>query len=116
MLRKFSVSNFKCFKDKFEFDLSSAKNYTFNTDCVKNGIVNCSIVYGYNGSGKSNISDRVAVKRASRARFRQIDVSKTATRLKVHEKPPFVLKYCPRNARKTAIHWRMTALRVVSEA
>ena len=55
MLRKFSVSNFKCFKDKFEFDLSSAKNYTFNTDCVKNGIVNCSIVYGYNGSGKSNL-------------------------------------------------------------
>ena len=45
--------------------------------------------------GKSNISDRVAVKRASRARFRQIDVSKTATRLKMHEKPPFVLKYCP---------------------
>ena len=45
--------------------------------------------------GKSNISERVAVKRASRARFRQIDVSKTATRLKMHEKPPFVLKYCP---------------------
>ena len=30
MLRKFKVSNFKCFKGYFEFDLSTAKNYTFN--------------------------------------------------------------------------------------
>lgn len=65
--------------------------------------------------GKSNISDRVAVKRASRVRFRSKDVSKTATRLEMHEKPPFVLKYCPRNARKTAIQWRMAALRAVPE-
>lgn len=55
MLSKFSVSNFKCFKDKFVFDLSTAKNYTFNPDCVKNGIVNNSIIYGFNGIGKSNL-------------------------------------------------------------
>ena len=45
--------------------------------------------------GKSNISDRVAVKRASRARFRQIDVSKTATRLKVHEKTAIRFEVLP---------------------
>ena len=55
MLRKFKVSNFKCFKDEFVFDLSTAQNYTFNTECIKNGIVNSSIIYGYNGTGKSNL-------------------------------------------------------------
>lgn len=55
MLRKFKVSNFKCFKEEFVFDLSTAKNYSFNPECVKNGIVNCAMIYGYNGSGKSNL-------------------------------------------------------------
>lgn len=65
--------------------------------------------------GKSNISDRVAVKRASRVRFRSKDVSKTATRLEMHEKPPLVLRHCPGNARKTALQWRTTALKTVPE-
>ena len=55
MLAKFAVKNFKCFNEKFLFDLSTAKNYTFNPVCVKNGIVNNAIVYGYNGIGKSNL-------------------------------------------------------------
>lgn len=55
MLRKFKVSNFKCFRGIFEFDLSTAKNYTFNTECVKDGIVNNAMIYGYNGCGKSNL-------------------------------------------------------------
>lgn len=55
MLTKFAVKNFKCFREKFIFDLSTAKNYTFNPECVKNGIVNSSIIYGYNGIGKSNL-------------------------------------------------------------
>ena len=65
--------------------------------------------------GKSNISDRVAVKRASRVRFRSKDVSKTATRLEMHEKPPYILSHRPGNARKTAIQWRTAALRAVPE-
>ena len=55
MLRRFKVSNFKCFKEDFSFDLASAKAYTFNPECVKNGIVNNAMIYGYNGSGKSNL-------------------------------------------------------------
>ena len=55
MLRKFKVSNFKCFRHDFEFDLSSAQNYTFNPECVKDGIVNNAMIYGYNGCGKSNL-------------------------------------------------------------
>lgn len=54
MIRKFSVSNFKCFKDNFTFDLTS-QNFSFNIDCIKNNIVNASMIYGYNGCGKSNL-------------------------------------------------------------
>ena len=55
MLRKFNVTNFKCFKEEFSFDLASAKAYTFNPECVRDGIVKNAMIYGYNGSGKSNL-------------------------------------------------------------
>lgn len=55
MLKSFKVSNFKCFRDDFEFNLSETNNYSFNSQCVKNGIVNAALIYGYNGMGKSNL-------------------------------------------------------------
>lgn len=55
MLKKFKVSNFKNFEKDFVFDLSETNGYEFNPDCVKNGIANNIIVYGRNGSGKSNL-------------------------------------------------------------
>jgi hypothetical protein len=55
MLFRFSVKNFKNFQDEFVFDLSDTKNFEFNTQCVKNGIVNNALIYGPNGVGKSNL-------------------------------------------------------------
>ncbi|MBR5297238.1 MAG: ATP-binding protein, partial [Parabacteroides sp.] len=55
MLKKFSVSNFKCFKTEMFFDLASSNGYTFNSSCIKNGVVNNCMVYGHNGCGKSNL-------------------------------------------------------------
>ncbi len=55
MLRKFKVSNFKSFKNELILDLSETNSYEFNTNCIKNGIVNCALIYGYNGCGKSNL-------------------------------------------------------------
>ena len=55
MLRKFKVSNFKCFEKDFMLDLSETNGYTFNSNCVKNDIVNCAMIYGHNGMGKSNL-------------------------------------------------------------
>ena len=55
MLKRFEVSNFKNFQNNYQFDLSETNSYEFNSDCVKNGIVNKSLVYGYNGVGKSNL-------------------------------------------------------------
>ncbi|MGL5090809.1 MAG: AAA family ATPase [Aeromonas sobria] len=55
MLAKFEVTNFKNFEEKLTFDFTKTNNYEFNSDCVKNGIVNKSLVYGHNGTGKSNL-------------------------------------------------------------
>ena len=55
MLKKFSVSNFKCFGKELRFDLASSNGYAFNQSCVRDGIVNNCMVYGYNGCGKSNL-------------------------------------------------------------
>ncbi|WP_222164642.1 AAA family ATPase [Edaphocola aurantiacus] len=56
MLTRFSVANFKNFNKKFEFDLSDTSGYNFNTECIKNNIVNCALIYGHNGVGKSNLA------------------------------------------------------------
>ena len=55
MLAKFSVTNFKNFKDTFTVDFTKTKSYEFNQECVNNGIVNKALIYGENASGKSNL-------------------------------------------------------------
>ena len=55
MLARFFVKNFKSFCNRLSFDLTNVKNYEFNSFAIKNGIVNKAIIYGYNGSGKSNL-------------------------------------------------------------
>lgn len=54
MLANFSVSNFKSFNNTFTFDLENVNGYAFNTESVKNGVINNALVYGHNGVGKSN--------------------------------------------------------------
>ncbi len=58
MLVKFSVKNYKQFKDEITFDLS-AGNYEFNNECVKNGVVKTALIYGQNGTGKTNIGQAI---------------------------------------------------------
>lgn len=53
MLKKFSVENFKVFPRKLTFNLSHPGNYEFNTDVIRNGIVDKAMIYGFNGCGKS---------------------------------------------------------------
>lgn len=54
MLTRFEVRNFKGFKDTIVLDLHS-RDYSFNSDLIKNGIINKGIIYGKNGTGKSNL-------------------------------------------------------------
>ncbi len=56
MLKSFSVSNFRIFSNKITIDFSSTGNYTFNSETVRNGIVNTAIMYGKNASGKSSLA------------------------------------------------------------
>lgn len=55
MLKLFEVENFMGFKDKLTFDLTSKKKYANNIELVENGIVKKALVFGANGSGKSNL-------------------------------------------------------------
>lgn len=54
MLTRFEVRNFKGFKSTIVLDLR-ARDYSFNASLIKNGIVNKGIIYGKNGTGKSNL-------------------------------------------------------------
>ena len=56
MLTKFAVKNYRGFKDRIEWDLSNPSSYSFNTNAIKDGIVKNGIIYGPNGSGKTNLS------------------------------------------------------------
>ena len=55
MLISVAVKNFRNFSDWYRFSLESENSYDFNKENVIDGIVNTSIIYGKNGSGKSNL-------------------------------------------------------------
>ena len=55
MLSKFAVKNYRGFPDRIAWDLSQPGNYDFNQAAIKNGIIKNGIIYGPNGSGKTNL-------------------------------------------------------------
>lgn len=54
MLVKFAVTNYRGFAQRIEWNLGNPNNYEFNSFAVKNGIIKNGILYGPNGSGKTN--------------------------------------------------------------
>lgn len=55
MLKKFKVKNYKGFKEEIVFDFADVRRYTFNEYAIKDKLINSAIIYGKNGSGKSNL-------------------------------------------------------------
>lgn len=55
MLEKFVVTNFKNYQNRTEFDLGTHSNYEFNCEILKSNCLSKAIIYGINGSGKSNL-------------------------------------------------------------
>ena len=55
MLIEFKVEGFKNFEKELIFDLTKTRNYTFSENAVKDEIVKTGLIYGINGSGKSNL-------------------------------------------------------------
>ena len=59
MLIRFEVKNFKNFKEKLVLDLTQTNSYEFSKNAVKDGIVKTGIIYGANGSGKTNLGHAI---------------------------------------------------------
>lgn len=55
MIRKFSVKNYRNFKETLVLDFTHTHDYKYNENCIKNGLINKVIVYGKNSVGKSNL-------------------------------------------------------------
>ena len=55
MIKRFSVKNFKNFKEELVLDFSKVRDYGFNQSLIKNGLINKMLVFGKNNSGKSNL-------------------------------------------------------------
>ena len=54
MLKRFAVENYRGFRDRVEMDLSMVRNYTFHSECIKDGLVDKCMIVGRNGCGKTN--------------------------------------------------------------
>ncbi len=55
MLIKFSVKGFRNFDQKIELDLTKVHDFDFNSFAIKDGVIKNGIIFGMNGSGKSNL-------------------------------------------------------------
>lgn len=54
MLLEFKVKNFKNFRKELHFKLCEAAAYDYNANVIRDGVVNTAVIYGRNGSGKTN--------------------------------------------------------------
>lgn len=54
MLTFFAVENFRGFDSRIEWQLSNPSRYDFNNHLIRDGVVKNGIIYGANGSGKTN--------------------------------------------------------------
>ena len=59
MLKRFSVCNYKNFKDKLEIRFDNVSGYKFSEDCINNGLISKMIIYGKNATGKTNLGTAI---------------------------------------------------------
>jgi AAA15 family ATPase/GTPase len=55
MLKKFTLKNYKNFKDEISIDFENIAGYQFSTDCITDGIISKILIYGRNATGKTNL-------------------------------------------------------------
>ena len=56
MLKSFSVSNFRIFKNLVTIDFSKICDYDFKLECLKDNCVRTAIMYGDNAGGKTSLA------------------------------------------------------------
>ena len=55
MLKKFTLKNYKNFKDEISIDFENIAGYQFSTDCITDGTISKMLIYGRNATGKTNL-------------------------------------------------------------
>ena len=60
MLKKFTVSNYRSFENPITLDLTKVRDYDFNEECIKDGLINKAVIYGENAVGKTNFSKAIS--------------------------------------------------------
>lgn len=55
MLKRFTLKNYKNFKNELVLDLDKVAGYKFNADCIMNDTIGKGIIYGRNATGKTNL-------------------------------------------------------------
>ena len=55
MLKRFTLKNYKNFKDEITIDFENIAGYQFNTDCLSDGVIGKMLIYGCNATGKTNL-------------------------------------------------------------
>ena len=59
MLKRFTLRNYKNFRDKIEIDFGNIAGYQFSTDCITNGVIAKMLIYGRNATGKRIWEERL---------------------------------------------------------
>ena len=59
MLKKFTVSNYRSFENPITLDFTNVKDYDFNKECIKDGLINKAVIYGENAVGKTNLGHAI---------------------------------------------------------
>lgn len=55
MLKKFTVRNYKNFKEEISIDFGNTAGYQFSMDCIYEGLISKMLIYGRNATGKTNL-------------------------------------------------------------
>ena len=55
MLKKFTLKNYKNFKDEISIDFEDTAGYQFSTDCITDETISKMLIYGRNATGKTNL-------------------------------------------------------------
>ena len=50
MLKRFTLKNYKNFKDEITIDFENIAGYQFNTDCLSDGVIGKMLIYGCNAT------------------------------------------------------------------
>ena len=59
MLKRFEVIGYKNFRERFILDFSNTRDYQYNMECIREGLINTAIIYGKNAVGKTNFGRAV---------------------------------------------------------